>query len=47
MGISLLAYFAPVILTEIGVSPLLVSILSGVLTTLFFLGTVPLYWCVL
>lgn len=44
MGVSLLAYFAPVILQGIGVTPLLISVLSGVLTTCFFLGTIPLYW---
>ncbi|ETN41003.1 uncharacterized protein HMPREF1541_02935 [Cyphellophora europaea CBS 101466] len=46
MGISLLAYFTPVILQNIGLSSNLISVLSGVVTTTFFLGTIPLYWTV-
>lgn len=46
MGISMLAYFAPVILSGIGTSPGNVAVISGVLTTCMFLGTIPLYWCV-
>lgn len=46
MGVSLIAYFAPVILQGVGVSPSLNAVLSGVLTTFFFLGTIPLYWYV-
>lgn len=43
MGISPIAYFAPVILKDLGVSDSLKAVLSGVLTTFFFLGTIPLY----
>ncbi|OAA65316.1 MFS transporter [Niveomyces insectorum RCEF 264] len=46
MGISLLAYFAPVILSGIGTSAGTVSVISGVLCTCMFLGTVPLYWTI-
>lgn len=46
MGISLLAYFAPVILKGIGTSEGTIAVLSGVLTTCMFLGTIPLYWYV-
>lgn len=46
MGVSLIAYFAPVILKGVGVSASLNAVLSGVLTTFFFLGTIPLYWYV-
>lgn len=46
MGVSLLAYFAPVILQGIGTSTVVLEVLSGVLTTCMFLGTIPLYWCV-
>lgn len=46
MGVSLLAYFAPVILQNIGLSASLISVISGVLTTMFFLGTIPLYWTI-
>ena len=46
MGVSLLAYFAPVILQGIGTSEVVLEVLSGVLTTCMFLGTIPLYWCV-
>lgn len=44
MGVSLIAYFAPVILKGVGVTDSLNAVLSGVLTTFFFLGTIPLYW---
>ena len=41
MGVSLLAYFAPVILQGIGADSSLTSVLSGVISTAFFLGTIP------
>lgn len=46
MGVSLLAYFAPVILQGIGLSAGLISVLSGVISTAFFLGTIPTYWTI-
>lgn len=46
MGVSLLAYFAPVILSGIGAAPTLISVLSGVISTAFFLGTIPTYWTI-
>ena len=45
-GVSLLAYFAPVILQGIGLADGLISILSGVISIAFFLGTIPTYWTI-
>lgn len=44
MGVSLLAYFAPVILQGIGIAPGTIAVISGVLATCMFLGTIPVYW---
>lgn len=43
MGISFFSYFATVVLSRI-VSASLVPVLAGVLTTVEWLGTIPLYW---
>lgn len=46
MGVSLLAYFAPVILSGLNASPSLISVLSGVISLAFFFGTIPTYWTI-
>jgi hypothetical protein len=43
LGVSMIGYYSPIILSQVA-SADLVSVLSGVLTTFAFLGTVPLYF---
>lgn len=45
MGISFFSYFATVVLGRI-TTPGLVSVLAGVLTTVEWFGTIPLYWTI-
>lgn len=47
MGVSLLAYFAPVILQGLRTSPVVIAVVSGAMATCMFLGTIPVYWYVL
>ena len=45
-GINLIVYYLSIILADTGISPSLVTLLSGVVTTWFWLGTVPLIFTI-
>ncbi|QDS68611.1 hypothetical protein FKW77_001242 [Venturia effusa] len=46
MGSSLMAYYSSVILSGVGARPSLVSLLSGILNTIYALGCYPLYFTI-
>lgn len=45
-GINLIVYYLAIILTSLGLSGSLITLLAGIVTTWFFLGTIPLVFTV-